>query len=384
VRVIFLTHNYPRHRGDLSGAFLATLAAALARRAIEVRVLAPSDMGAGGDESDGLVSVRRVRYAPASLERIAYHGTMASAIRTPAGLRALGGLWRALRKAAEEELSGGADLVHAHWWVPAGLAAPRSAPMVLTSHGSDAALLRRSAVARKLARPVYRRAQVVTAVSREMAGWIGNSVGRQVGRQHVQPMPVESGAYQWSAGGGGAVVVARLTAQKRVDLAIRTIGFLDALGAALPLTIVGDGPERAALERLAAELGIADRVRFVGSVPPTEIPAILASADLMYFPAVAEGFGLAAAEAIMCGVPVIACWDGGGVLDIVPETGAGRRSLPSADALADATLDLLTDDDRMLRARELGQAWRKRLSPDQVAERCEGWYREALAGGSPA
>lgn len=384
MRVIFLTHNYPRHRGDLSGAFLATLAKALARRAIEVRVLAPSDMGVGGDEADGLVSVRRVRYAPASLERIAYRGTMASALRTPAGLRALGGLWRALRKAAEEELSDGSDLVHAHWWVPAGLAAPKDAPMVLTSHGSDAALLRRSAFARKIARPVYRRAQVVTAVSREMAGWIGDSVGRQVGRHHVQPMPVDTGAYRWSEGGGGAVVVARLTAQKRVDLAIRAIGFLDTLGAALPLTIVGDGPERASLERLATELCVADRVRFAGSMPPAEIPAILSTADLMYFPAVAEGFGLAAAEAVMSGVPVIACWDGGGVLDIVPETGAGRRVIPSADAIADATLDLLTDDHRMARARELGLAWRKRLSPEQVAERCEGWYREALAAGPHA
>ena len=381
MRVVFLTHNYPRHPGDLSGAFLATLAGALARRRVEVRVLAPSDLGAGGDESNGLVSVRRVRYAPASMERIAYRGTMAAAVRTPAGIRALGGLWRALRNAAEEELADGSDLVHAHWWVPAGLAVPKGAPMVLTSHGSDAALLRRSAFARRLARPVYRRAQVVTAVSREMAGWIGDAVGRQVGRGHVQPMPVDTGAYCWSEGGGGAVVVARLTAQKRVDLAIRTIGLLDTLGALLPLTIVGDGPERAALERLATELHVADRVRFLGGVAPSEIPAILATADLMYFPAVAEGFGLAAAEAVMSGVPVIACWDGGGVLDIVPETGAGRRVLPSADALADATLDLLTDDQRMARARELGQAWRKRLSPEQVAERCEGWYREALAGG---
>jgi len=43
VRVVFLTHNYPRWPGDLSGAFLATLAAALVRRGVEVRVVAPSD-----------------------------------------------------------------------------------------------------------------------------------------------------------------------------------------------------------------------------------------------------------------------------------------------------------------------------------------------------
>jgi glycosyltransferase involved in cell wall biosynthesis len=82
----------------------------------------------------------------------------------------------------------------------------------------------------------------------------------------------------------------------------------------------------------------------------------------------------------MCGVPVIACWDGGGVLDIVPESGAGRRVLPSPDALADATLDILTDDDRLEQARELGRFWRQRLDPDHVAGVCAGWYREALDG----
>ena len=45
----------------------------------------------------------------------------------------------------------------------------------------------------------------------------------------------------------------------------------------------------------------------------------------------------------MAGVPVVACWDGGGLLDVVPETGAGRLTLPSAEAMSDATLDLLQD-----------------------------------------
>lgn len=381
MRVVFLTHNYPRHAGDLSGAFLATLAAGLARRGIEVRVIAPSDMGAGGEEREGMVSVRRVRYASAQLERIAYRGSMASALRSVTGLRALAGLWRALRTAAAEEMSDGGDLLHAHWWIPGGLAAPAGAPLVLTSHGTDAALLRTSRIARRFARPVYRGARVVTAVSHEMAHWIETGAGRHVDKHHVQPMPVDTSAYGWSEGGGGAFVVARLSAQKRVDLAVRAIGLLHTLGAMLPLTIVGDGPERASLEALARGLGIADHVRFLGAVAPTEIPGILSTADLMYFPAVGEGFGLAAAEAVMTGVPVIACWDGGGVLDVVPETGAGRRVMPSADALADATLGILTDDRRREQARELGLYWRKRLSPDAVAEVCEGWYREALSAG---
>lgn len=376
MRVVFLTHNYPRFAGDVSGAFLATLAAALVRRGIEVRVVAPSDRGQGGEDQLDGVTVRRVRYASAAGETLAYTGTMQAALRAPSGLKALAGLWRALRRAAQEELEAGADLIHAHWWVPAGLAVPRTARMVLTSHGTDAALLRRSRIAQRLARPVYRRAAVVTAVSRELAGWIQTGVGRFV--DHVHPMPVESAGMPWSTGGGGAVVVARLTPQKRVSLAIEAVATLTSCGHDLPLTIVGDGPERASLERQAVRLGIEPFVHFAGAVPPSQVFGFLATADVMIFPAQGEGFGLAVAEALMCGVPVVACWDGGGVLDIVPQSGAGRLALPSADAMADTTLDLLADPERREIARLVGESWRSRLAPDHVAELCERWYREAL------
>jgi glycosyltransferase involved in cell wall biosynthesis len=378
VRVVFLTHNYPRFAGDVSGAFLATLARALVRRGVEVRVVAPSDEGKGGAEELDGVTVRRVRYASAARETLAYRGTMQSALRGPGGLGALAGLWRALRKAAQEEMDAGADLVHAHWWVPAGLAAPKEAPMVLTVHGTDGALLRRSGLARRLARPVFHRAKVVSAVSRELAGWVQNGVGRYVDPAHVHPMPVESGTRPWTTGGGGAVVVARLTAQKRVSLAIDAIAVLISCGHELPLTVVGDGPERPSLERQVERLGIESFVRFVGAVPAASVADYLSTADVMIFPAQAEGFGLAAAEALMSGVPVVACWDGGGVLDVVPESGAGRLTLPSPDPMADTVLGLLGDPDRLALARLVGESWRARLAPAHVAELYDGWYREAL------
>jgi glycosyltransferase involved in cell wall biosynthesis len=378
VRVVFLTHNFPRWPGDLSGSFLGTLAAALVQRGVAVSVVAPSDEGQGGEEEVGGLRVRRVRYASARRETLAYRGTMADALRKPGGWRALAGLWRALRRAAREEVAAGADLVHAHWWVPAGLAAPSDVPLVITVHGTDAALLRKSRLARRLARPVFARARVVTAVSRELAGWVQHATGRHIAAAHVHPMPVDSAAWTWTTGGGGAVVVARLTAQKRINLAIETTAFLASCGHDLPLTIVGDGPERPALERQVERLGIAPFVRFVGAVPPAEVAGFLARADLMLAPAAGEGFGLAAAEALMAGVPVVACWDGGGLLDVVPESGAGRLTLPSAEALSDATLDLLQDPQRLALAKLVGESWRARLAPENVAELCEGWYREAL------
>ena len=380
MRVVFLTHNYPRWAGDVSGAFLATLAGALARRGISVRVVAPSDQGRGGEDELAGIPVRRIRYASAGAETLAYRGTMQAALRAPSGIGALAGLWRSLRRAAREEAEAGADLFHAHWWVPGGLALPKGAPSVLTVHGTDAALLRRSRIARTLARPVFQRATVVTAVSRELAGWVQAGAGRFVDPAHVQPMPVDTTNHPWSAGGGGAVVIARLTPQKRVALAIETVAFLASCGHDLPLTIVGDGPERGALERLADRLGVAPFVSFTGAVASAEVPSYLERADLMIFPAQGEGFGLVAAEALMAGVPVVACWDGGGVLDVVPPTGAGRLTLPAPEAMGDAILGLLAERDVRDMARLVGESWRARLDPDHVAEICEGWYREALGG----
>lgn len=380
MRVVFLTHNYPRWAGDVAGAFLATLAGGLARRGIDVRVVAPSDEGRGGEDVLDGIPVRRVRYASAAAETLAYRGTMQAALRAPSGLRALAGLWRALRQAAREEARAGADLFHAHWWVPAGMAVPAGARNVLTVHGTDAALLRRSRIARTLARPVFQRATLVTAVSRELAGWVQTGAGRYVDPSHVQPMPVDTTNHPWSTGGGGAIVVSRLTPQKRVALAIETVAFLASCGHEMPLTVVGDGPERGNLERLTEKLGITSFVHFTGTVPPAEVSTYLGRADLMIFPAQGEGFGLVAAEALMAGVPVVACWDGGGVLDVVPPNGAGRLTLPSPEHMGDAILGLLLEPDHRDMARLVGESWRARLAPDHVAEVCEGWYREALGG----
>jgi glycosyltransferase involved in cell wall biosynthesis len=360
VRVVFVTHNYPRWPGDLSGAFLATLAAGLLRRGHEIRVIAPSDAGKGGEDEQAGVHVERVRYAVPARETLAYSGRMQEAVRSPGGLVALVDLWRAFRRAIRRELRRGADVVHAHWWIPAGLALPRGAPSVLTSHGTDAALLPRSAVARALARPVFRRAGVVSAVSKELSAWIQTATG-----------------WPWSEGDGGAITIARLIPQKRVHLAIEAIAALRDLGHPMGFTVVGDGPERGSLQALAARRGIADLVHFAGTVPPEQIPHALARAEIMLLPAQAEGFGLAAAEALMVGVPVVGCWDGGGLLDVIPERGAGRLTLPFADAIADGVLGVLGDPDRFALARAAGAQWRARLAPDHVAATYEAWYREA-------
>jgi glycosyltransferase involved in cell wall biosynthesis len=376
-----LTHAYPRWEGDVAGAFVERLVLALKARGHGVHVVAPADAGKGGKELRHQVPITRVRYAPARWETLAYRGSMVAAARSPVGfLSAIYLVYRQARVVArlcrEEQL----ELVHAHWWIPGGVSAWLARrPYVVTLHGTDVALLERLPPARALARRVLRGAAAVTAVSSYLAGRAAHVAGLDEGRILVQPMPLDMRAFtRTSQGGGGIVTVGRLSAQKRIHLLLEAVAQLRATGRGLRLTIVGDGPERSALERRAAELGIADLVRFLGEVPPARISDAVGDADVFAFPAIGEGLGLAAAEALMLGVPVVATRDGGGITDIVPGNGAGRFVPPDARELARAIRELAGQPESRRLAAEAGAALRRRFDPAAVAERFEDVYRQAV------
>jgi len=381
LRVVFLTHNYPRHAGDVAGAFLHPLALALAARGVDVRVVAPSDAGQGGDDVLDGIPVTRVRYASPSRERYAYTGAMTSAVRSPAGWIALLHLHTALRDGAREAARGAAQvIVHAHWWIPAALAAPPELPMVVTCHGTDVQLLEKSGAARWLARLPLRRARVVTTVSSALARTITTRTGVPISPDTIQPMPVPVLDRPRSVGGGGVVVLGRLTTQKRVGLAIDAWASARTAGLPWPLTIVGDGPMRAELEVHARAVAPDGGITFRGAVAPSEVPTELAHADLLLMPAEQEGLGLAAAEALMQGVPVVVCTDGGGVLDVVTHGAGGRVVAPDAAVLADAMLVIRGAAGPGDAAWHAGEQWRAQLAPEFVADRALTWYERALRG----
>jgi glycosyltransferase involved in cell wall biosynthesis len=377
VRVVLLTDNFPHWPGELSGAALGMLARALIRRGISVRVVTT---GAASGEAvvDG-VPVHRVRVLGSFQDAIASRRSLAALLRRPVGWSALARMWRKLRVAAQRELAAGADLLHAHYWIPAGLAVPPEAPLVLTVHGPDAAILGRSRIARRLARPLFQRVAVVTTASREVGSWVQSGTGRFVEPARVHSRPFDTRGLPWTRGGGGVVTIAQLVPSSRVGLAIETVAMLASCGHDFPLTIVGDGPERPALEQRAVQLGVSALVRFTGAGALEEARRHLERADIMLFTARGEAVAHAAVEALITGVPVVACWDSGAAVDVVPESGAGRLTLPSAEALADSVLELHNDADRLAIGRLVGESWRARLAPDHVAELCEGWYRNALA-----
>ncbi len=379
MRVIFLTHNYPRWSGDVAGGFLHPLAQAIRAHGVALQVIAPADAGRGGAEVLDGVPIERVRYGTPTQEHLAYTGRMQEALGSPRGWLAFGRLIRAMRAATRRHAVGGDRVVvHAHWWLPAGLASPTELPLVLTCHGTDVRLLQRLPGATLLARPIFRRARVVSTVSTALADVLRQQVGREVPAAAVQPMPIQTIARPLTRGGGGWVVVGRLTNQKRIELAIAALALHRRHGGTATLTIAGGGPAHPALEVLAEAEGVADAVRFLGPQSPTEVAELLATADIFLMPAREEGFGLAAAEALIQGVPVIACEDGGGLREIV--IGAGGQIVPptAADILA-AVLALTGNSTARQAAATLGEHWRERLAVDQVAARCLAWYAEALA-----
>jgi teichuronic acid biosynthesis glycosyltransferase TuaC len=108
------------------------------------------------------------------------------------------------------------------------------------------------------------------------------------------------------------------------------------------LILVGDGPDRAALEAKAHMLGLAARVRFAGALPPPDVARLLAAADLMLLPTRAEGIANAWVEALACGTPVVTC-DAGGSRDVIDRPEAGRIAARDGAALAAAAAELLAD-----------------------------------------
>lgn len=132
--------------------------------------------------------------------------------------------------------------------------------------------------------------------------------------------------------------VSALLPRKGHDLTIQALTQLP--GATLILA--GDGPDRPRLEQLARRLGVADRVRLLGSRPHPVLPALFAAADVMVLPTVSEGLANVWVEALACGTPVVTS-DVGGAREVIDRPAYGRLVPRDAGAIAAAVRALLDD-----------------------------------------
>lgn len=248
--------------------------------------------------------------------------------------------------------------------------------VILTCHGSD--IMRPHAEDKPHLETVLRHADLVTAVSpaihrrlqesrllpKENFMLVPNGIDTEF--WHPLPAPRPENAEP------ELLTVGRLEPVKGHDLLIAACGLLAARGRPCRLVIVGEGAERAALERQAAAAGIADRVIFAGSLPPGAIRERLHAADLFVLPSRSEGMPLALLEAMATGTACIAARVGG-----VPElAGEAARLVGPEDpqALAAAIAELA---DAPALMETLGERGRARALDFSVA-RTNAAYEAAM------
>lgn len=366
MRVLVVTHNFPRFAGDPAGAFVERIAEGVLARGHHVQVLAPHAPGLPTHERRNELEVIRFRYAPEALERVAYRGDMhASRSLAPFALAGLLTFLAAFRRAVRRMVASfRPDVIHAHWWIPGGWFAVASGiPTVVTCHGSDVRLLARARLLRSLAARVLPRAAAVTTVSTFLARELEAAVPALRGRVTTVAMPLDLDAFSAARETPRVeppriLYAGNLIASKGVDDLVRAFALLRQRGIACGLRIIGEGPHRDAVRAGAAELGLADVVEWSNFLPQDAMPAEYGRSTVVVLPTRGneEGLGLTLVEALLAGTAVVGT-HAGGIPEIVRhgETGLLARPNDPSD-LADRLAELL--DSSELRARLVEQGRR--------------------------
>jgi phosphatidylinositol alpha-1,6-mannosyltransferase len=280
--LLVLASTFPRGPDDSTPPFVLQLSARLAEH-FEVTVVTPGVPGAPAAEVMEGVQVRRFRYFwPRRMELLAGGAMLENLgrrkllyLQVPflllfeliAAFRAA----RAVRPA----------VIHAHWFIPQGLIAivvgsVFKIPVVVTSHGADIYGLRGrfwGAVRRMLAS----RCEAITVVSHDMANSL-DARSRRGERARVLPMGVDTCVLGRNSvpvdGEKNVLFVGRLAKKKGVEYLIQAFPAVLVRHPDARLVIVGGGSLRPQLEELASQVGLADHVRFLGAMPPGELPAV--------------------------------------------------------------------------------------------------------------
>ena len=329
-----MTTSYPRFAGDAAGRFIADAVSHLRDRGVDVAVVSPATFRHFGI-AYGAGVVGNLRARP-------YR-----ALGLPA---MLGAFARAARRAA-----GDADLVHAHWLPAGAVALTTGKPFVLQLWGTDVELARR---ARAVARTIVSRARLVICASSALG-----EDARLLGARMVRVIP--SGVELPAAPGDEAeppevLYAGRLSPEK---------GILELVEAAhgMNLVVAGDGPLRGQVPDA------------LGFVPHHELQALYARAAVVACPSHREGFGVACAEAMAHGKPVVASAVGG-LLDLVEDGETGLLVPPRDVPRLRAALQHVLDDADL--RRRLGAAARARaqdrLAWDRVTALTIAAYEDAL------
>lgn len=336
VRVLLFSTLYPNAAQPNHGVFVENrLRHVVETGAVEARVVAPIPWFPSQNPRFG-------RYADfaAAPDRETRHGIEVLHPRYPVipkvGMTVAPALLYAASRARIAKLLATGfdfDLIDAHYFYPDGVAAAMlgqafGKPVAVTARGSDINLIARHALPRRMIRWTARRANAAIAVSQGLKDAMIDigvepaaiAVLRN-GVDLVQFAPVDGAAFREERGLTPPILlsVGNLVPLKGHHLTIRSL--VDIPHAML--LIAGTGPEEAHLHRLAAELGVGARVRFLGRVPHERLCAVYSAADVLVHASAREGWPNVLLESLACGTPVAAT-NVGAAADIIDVSAAGR------------------------------------------------------------
>ncbi|MEX0906828.1 MAG: N-acetyl-alpha-D-glucosaminyl L-malate synthase BshA [Gemmatimonadota bacterium] len=287
------------------------------------------------------------------------------------------------------------QLLHAHYavphatsaWIAKELLARPDFRIVTTLHGTDITLVGQDPSFQSLTQFSIRKSDGLTAVSEYLRRETHEHFDIPVGDVTVIPNFVDLERYSRDAypchrarlakeGERILTHISNFRGVKRVDDVVRIFARVVQQVPAR-LLLVGDGPDRLRVQQLSFDLGVADRVVFLGK--QASVAELLACTDLFLLPSEMEAFGLVALEAMACGVPVIAT-NTGGVPELVEHGVSGYLAAVGAvDTMADAAMHLLQDRDAWRRFSVEARRAAERFGADAIVSRYEAFYEEVLS-----
>jgi len=297
-------------------------------------------------------------------------------------------------KQHEVALREGLDILHVHYAVPHATAAFLAREMlepdhpvkvITTLHGTDITLVGQAHSFFTVTKFSIERSDAVTAVSAYLRDETYRAFGCTDCGIDVIPNFVNLEEYRPTTGEGCRPAlgppdvkvlmhISNFRPVKRVLDVVRAFALVRAEMPAV-LVFVGDGPERPSAEELVAELGLVKDVRFLGKVDA--VADLLRCADLFLLPSESESFGLAALEALACGVPVVGT-NVGGLPEVVPEDAGALVPLGDVERMAEGAVAILGDPARLRATREAAVRSARRYSAERVVPMYEALYRRVL------
>jgi glycosyltransferase involved in cell wall biosynthesis len=399
MRILHVVTAFPRHPDDVIAPWLVELIRRLRAAGHEVEVFTSAYRG-GGNRELASIPIHRFRYFPARLEDLTHDEAVPERLKRGWRYRLalpcylLGGMlgaWRLCRRRRY-------DIVHVHWPMPHALfgwaaRAACGARVVVTFYGVELRWVKSKMTwLRGFLARAARSADRVVAISAYTAAEV-----RELADVPITVIPYGIGIDEPVAGRavGAAdtftvLFVGRLVARKGVSTLLEAARRLTPT---LPLrvSIIGDGPERPALEAQVARAGLDDVVTLRGTVPSAELVQAYRECGVLVLPAVVdargdtEGLGVVLLEAMSCGTPVIAS-DIGGITDIVTHDRTGLLVPPSDPAALAAAIQRLATDPALWR--RLAEAGHRRFHEDfgwtAITRRWEETYRAAVSPPGPA